>query len=111
MGLEILENNENGYHPLVKFGAWRVAVANPCDKWVEGKVTFMERNMKTDEVFVLLRGGARLYVEETVVDMEPGVVYNVAKGEWHHIVVTPDASVLVVENSNTSLENTERRKI
>ena len=49
MALEILENNENGYHPLVKFGAWRVAVANPCDVWVEGKVTFMMVNLTDGE--------------------------------------------------------------
>jgi mannose-6-phosphate isomerase-like protein (cupin superfamily) len=93
----------------VRYDDWQVAYLGYCERFAT--LTGMERHMLTDEVFVLLRGGARLYVEETVVDMEPGVVYNVAKGEWHHIVVTPDASVLVVENSNTSLENTERRKI
>ena len=87
MGLEILENNENGYHPLVKFGAWRVAVANPCDKWVEGKVTFMERHMKTDEVFVLLRGEAALYIGDgrEKVTMEIGKVYNVKVASWHNL--------------------------
>ena len=41
--------------------------------------------------------------------MEKCKVYNVKKGLWHHIVVSEDATVLVVENSNTTKENTERK--
>ena len=40
--------------------------------------------------------------------MENGIVYNVPKCEWHHIVVSEDALVMVVENSDTSKENTEK---
>ena len=40
--------------------------------------------------------------------MESGIIYNVPKGEWHHIVVSEDALVMVVEDSDTSKENTER---
>ena len=38
-------------------------------------------------------------------------VYNVPKGVWHHIKVSKNITVLVVENRNTSKENTERRNI
>ena len=41
--------------------------------------------------------------------MEPMVVYNIPKGEWHHITVSHDATVLVVENSNTTKENSESK--
>ena len=41
--------------------------------------------------------------------MEPMVVYNIPKGEWHHITVSRDATVLVVENANTSKENSESK--
>jgi len=41
--------------------------------------------------------------------MEQGKVYNVRKGVWHHIVLEKDSKVLVIENSNTAKENTERR--
>ena len=109
MGLEILENNENGYHPLMRFGVWRVAVANPCDKWVEGNVTFMERHMKTDEVFVLLRGEAALYIGDgrEKVTMEIGKVYNVTLGTWHNLCMYEGSQVLIVENDDTCRENTE----
>jgi len=34
--------------------------------------------------------------------MEKSTVYNVPKNEWYHIVVSLDATVMVVENSDTS---------
>lgn len=40
--------------------------------------------------------------------MEIGTVYNVPAMEWHHIVVSGDATVMVVEDSDTSKENTEK---
>lgn len=43
--------------------------------------------------------------------MEPYKVYNVKKGLWHHIVVSEDASVLIVENCDTTDENSEKRKL
>ena len=56
MELEILEYNESGYKPLVSYNGWRVAVANCAQKWVDGQLTYMERHLLTDEVFVLLLG-------------------------------------------------------
>lgn len=109
MELEILENNENGYHPLMSFGAWRVAVANPCDKWVDGKITFMERHLGTDEVFVLLKGNAALYIGEAreKIPMEIGKVYNVKLGTWHNLCMEEGSQVLIVENDDTGKQNTE----
>jgi len=93
----------------MQYDQWQVAYLGYSERFAS--LTGMERHMETDEVFVLLRGQAVLYVEQTQVPMEQGVVYNVKKGEWHHIVVTPDAAVLVVENRNTTLDNTERRSV
>ncbi len=39
--------------------------------------------------------------------MEIGVVYNIRVDTWHTILLSPDASVLIVENSDTGEENTE----
>ena len=63
----------------------------------------------TNEVFVLVSGRATLYTDSEAVEMEQGSVYTVPVGVWHHIVVSEDASVIVVENRNTSIENTEKR--
>ena len=39
--------------------------------------------------------------------MEPCKIYNVPQGTWHHIVVSEDVAVLVVENSDISKDNTD----
>ena len=88
---------------------WKVAYLGYCERF--GSLTGMERHLQTDEVFVLLRGEATLYVEDERFPMEQGTVYNVKKGEWHHIVVSHDAAVLVVENSDTAPHNTEKRSV
>ena len=98
-----------GWQVAMQFEDWQVAYLGYNERFAS--LTGFERHMLTDEVFVLLRGEAVLYVEQDVIPMEQGVVYNVKKAEWHHIVVSPDACVLVVENRNTSLENTERRPV
>ena len=67
----------------------------------------LERHLLTDEAFILLKGQAVLYTDKEQIQMQTSVVYNVPKGEWHHIVVTEDADVLIVENSETGDENTE----
>ena len=58
---------------------------------------------------MLVSGKATLYTDREAVEMEQGSVYTVPAGVWHHIVVSRDANVLVVENRNTSIENTEKK--
>jgi mannose-6-phosphate isomerase-like protein (cupin superfamily) len=111
--VEIHEYTGEGYKPLVDYAGWRVAVLRYHESFTELKG--LERHLETDEVFVLLEGEATLITEETdgirEWKMERGKIYNVLKGVWHHIIVTPDANVLIVENRDTSAENTERRQL
>ena len=58
---------------------------------------------------MLLKGRATLWVEGQSIKMQPCRLYLVDCGEWHHIVVSRNALVLVAENSNTTAENTEKR--
>lgn len=72
----------------------------------------LERHNQTDEAFILVKGEATLYIADKEINvteykMERGALYNVPKGEWHHIVVSRDALVAVVENSDTSSENSD----
>ncbi len=39
--------------------------------------------------------------------MEMGKIYNVKPSTWHTIVVSRDASVLIVENGDTGRDNSE----
>ncbi len=71
-----------------------------------------ERHFLTDEAFALLSGEATLHIkngeEVKAYKMEKNKVYVALKNEWHHIVVSPDATVIVFENADTSKENTEK---
>jgi mannose-6-phosphate isomerase-like protein (cupin superfamily) len=111
--LEIQEYTGEGYRPLVDFAGWRVAILNYSSDLLPDRLTRMQRHNETDEVFVLLQGRCLLFVgtgEDTVdslhaADLEPGKVYNVRKGVWHTHTLSVDAKVLVVENRDTTYDN------
>ena len=70
---------------------------------------YLERHLLTDEVFVLLSGEARLVIgcDLSKTEMRIGNIYNVKKGVYHALLMEKDAKVLIVENHNTSRDNTE----
>jgi ureidoglycolate hydrolase len=113
--LGIHEYVGEGYKPLVDYGVWRVAILNYIDDLQPDHINEMERHTETDEVFVLIHGRAVLLVggRQTHVDgiypqvMEFGKIYNVKRNVWHTILLSRDASVLLVENRNTSRLNSE----
>ena len=108
-GIEIFEYNGEGYNRTMNFESWRVAIANFGDHFDEEKYNYLERHLLTDEVFVLLLGNATLVIgsDFSKVEMENGKIYNVKKGEYHALLMSKDAKVLIVENHNTAHENTE----
>jgi ureidoglycolate hydrolase len=75
----------------------------------------MERHTETDEVFVLLKGRGALIIagnggqvsEITAQVMETGKIYNVRRNTWHTILLSREASVLIVENQDTSEANSD----
>lgn len=113
--LEISQYLDVGYKPLVDFGTWRVAIL----RWIEGllpeRQETMERHIQTDEVFVLLEGRATLILGGNGTEasgvypqvMENGKLYNVKQNAWHTVLVSRDASILIVENNDTGKDNTE----
>lgn len=111
--LEVREHRGAGYLPLVDFENWRVAVLNFAEDLRIENITRMQRHNKTDEVFVLLKGRCLLLVGEGDkevteihgVDLEPGRLYNVKRRAWHHHTLSGDAMVLVVENRDTTYDN------
>lgn len=111
--LEVREHRTSGYLPLVDFTTWRVAVLNFAEELRPENITRMQRHNETDEVFVLLRGRAVLFVgegDEQVTEihaqpLEPHRIYNVKQAVWHHHTLSEDAMVLVVENRDTTYDN------
>ena len=96
-----------GYHRGVEFEGWTVAVLN----WEErfDNITRLERHNLTDEVFILVEGEATLILgeEQMLVPMEKNKFYNVKAGTWHNVKVSRDCKIVIVENSNTSRENSD----
>lgn len=107
--LEVFEYEGAGYNPTKKFESWLVAIANHCDHFDKDLYNYIERHLETDEVFVLLSGKATMVtgMERTETPMETGKIYNVKKGSWHAMYMDKGSKVLIVENSNTTRENSE----
>ena len=110
-GLSVVSYAGQNYMRAICSGGWCVAFLNHGDRFAAP--TSMERHLKSDEVFVLLAGEATLRIGEDrrAVKMTPGMIYNVQKGVWHQIFTQPGASCLIVENADTSAENSERVSI
>jgi len=113
--LETHKWDGQGFKPLVTYGEWLVALMNWEQRFDLNEIGKVERHNETDEVFVLIEGRSILFVIEgnkiRSVDMEPAVIYNVAAGTWHNVVGTKETKWLIVENNNTSYDNSEFRQL
>jgi mannose-6-phosphate isomerase-like protein (cupin superfamily) len=125
--LEVREHDKDGYSPLVDFESWRVAILNFSNDLLPENIKAMQRHNETDEVFVLLAGRCILFIgdgNKEVTDifaenMQPFKIYNVKKSVWHSHTLSRDAKVLIVENRDTTFDNspfspltdTQRKKI
>ena len=115
--LEIRSFEGAGYQPLIDYDKWRVAILRYCDDLLPERIFAMQRHNETDEVFVLLEGRCILFLGEgndtitsiTAVDMVPRKLYNVKRGVWHSHTLNNDASVLIVENRDTTIQNSPKK--
>ncbi len=113
--IEMREYHGDGYKPLVDSGDWRVAILRPVTGAQPGDISSVERHTQSDEVFILIKGHGILFIGEgkesieklTPLIMEHGVLYNIKRNAWHTIFLSPDADVVIVENRNTSAENSQ----
>lgn len=119
MSVDILKYDGKGYKPIVDFNDWRVAILNPAETDANEILRFFERHLETDEVFILLKGSAFLVhagdkkepSAPQIIKMEPDIVYNVRKATWHTTIMEHDSKILIVENKDTSRENSEMASI
>ncbi|HTP08869.1 MAG TPA: hypothetical protein VMP08_11505 [Anaerolineae bacterium] len=111
--LDITEYTDVGYLPLIRYGAWRGAILNYIDELLPQNIGKMQRHDNTDEVFVLLKGRCILFVAEGTdrvekihaADMQPLKLYNMKRGTWHTHTLDEQATVLIIENEDTGLDN------
>lgn len=95
---------------MIDFEAWRVAILRYCEELEVQNLTSMQKHNETDEVFVLLEGNCTLFTggkgdtihEIDAIAMKPLQLYNVKQGVWHTHTLDKAATVLIVENKDTS---------
>ena len=111
------EFNGIGYSKLFHHQNWRVAVLNYIEELEVENISYVECHALTDEVFVLLKGSFKLFFAEVVnnqiiqfnvLSLEPNKVYKIPMGIYHAHTLSKDAQVLIVEEENTSYDNSPR---
>ena len=120
MNLSVKHFDGEGLQRVVESGDWFVGIKNWKPANDVAHFDMIERHMKTDEVFVLLEGGCTLLVDQSphqdggdiaCIRMEKNKVYRIHPGVWHNTITTRDAKLILVENRNTSMENSEVRTL
>jgi mannose-6-phosphate isomerase-like protein (cupin superfamily) len=120
--------DDKGYNPYLIQDNWQVAQLNYVEKHGLDDMDSIEVHKETDEVFILLKGRAVLIAANVekdkslfyeAVNMQQGVSYNIPKGVWHNIAMDKDTQIIIVEKSNTHindctlwyLTDSERKKL
>jgi len=106
---------EQTYKPVLNFHGWKVAMLRYLDVVAPENFHRVERHWNTNEVFILTAGQADLIVfdgdeqpaQGYVFPMEVNVAYNVQLSVWHHVVMSPDAHIILFERSETGPETTD----
>lgn len=92
-----------------------VAILNYEPRFSAKNIGTLERHNQTDEVFILTKGRAVLIIggkkkkpqEIEILPAEKNVVYNVLKGVWHGLVMSRNATFIIVEKRDTNLNDVE----
>src|SRR5258708_1116142 len=113
--LEIAPPFQPTSQPALDFDGWRIAMLRHFDVVDPQAFGRVERHRNTNEVFILTTGEAALIVcdgeaepsSPQVLSMEAHVAYNVRRSVWHHVVMSPEAHIVLFERSETSSKNTD----
>lgn len=93
--------------------SFKYAFITKSSMYSYGQVSVMKCHNESDEVFTLISGMATLLIGDTdrdeyiIKELQKGSAYCVTAGTWHHLAVSEDALVFVVENSDVSEANTD----
>ena len=108
--IEASEKHMSGFYPMTATDKWQVAYITHSDAY--GELKELKRHMTTDEVMILIHGSATLYTYEndalSAIELKKDVIYNIKRATWHHLRVSRDAFLVVVEDSNITKDSTER---
>lgn len=108
-----LEANASGFQPLFQNDHFMCAFITHSDKYSYGTVSVVKRHLGSQEVFLLLKGTASVFVADPewksswVVSLHPGRAYCIEAGVWHYLAISDDALLFVTENNDVNAENTD----
>ena len=112
--IQVINNYQcgTGFDVLHCHDTWKIAFISYAEQYADLKQ--LKRHTKTDEAFLLIKGEAVLFSSDDgekteKIFLEKEKLYVVKKNTWHHLTLSCDALILVVENSDTSKENTETK--
>lgn len=111
--IETYYHDGEGYNPFFIRDHWQVAQLNYLPELGMQAIKKMEMHVATDEIFILTKGTAILILGTKDSDefnfellkMKIGVTYNIPVNAWHGIAMNLDAEIIIVEKSNTHLED------
>lgn len=113
--IDTLTYSKEDFRPVVETAGWLVALMNWSPRFDLSAPRRVEAHSQTDEVFVLQHGKSVLFVSTEqgldVIDMLPGVVYNVLRGTFHSVIGSRDAQWLIVESPHDPDHPTEYRQL
>ena len=119
MNLDIFAYTEPGIATAYLNEKWTVCIKNFRPKNSIENIARLEIHHETDQQYLLLCGNCSLAVAEPkdgildvqVVRMEMGKVYNIRRGTWFNTICEPGAKMLYIQDANTTMENSELRKL
>lgn len=117
--IETYVHKGDGYAPFFIKDEWQVAQLNYVEEQDPAHITKIDMHMLTDEIFILLKGNAVLIgvAERDGVlvfeckKMLSGITYNIPVNTWHNVAIEKEASMIIVEKSNTHLGDVVYRKL
>lgn len=109
--MDVYDLKGEDFKIIMNSDGWTIAMMRYSERLSVFDITKLHRHNGTDEVFILLEGSAWLYEYDIPHKLEKCKVYCIKRGTWHQMVLSRDATVLVVENNNTTSENTDRNSI
>lgn len=111
--IKISDIKSPGFDVLYEDNGRCIAMITAAPSYGEPKI--LKRHMLTEESYILISGEATLYVEEDGAlksyILEARRLYTIPAATWHHLKVSDDALLAVVESSGTIPENTESKPI
>jgi len=116
MRIEIAAHEGEGMSRVYENDRGMVAIKNWKPANDAENIDCLERHNKTDELFVLLAGRCSLLfanekpgggLDLDALAMEPGRMYKIPRTLLHNTVTRKDTKLLLIEDPNTSMENSE----